>query len=139
MAALFAHRLFAPITSGLLALSLLACAGLGFLHWSDGRTIETLTKDRDRLARDNGTLKANNDALEGSIAVQNSAIDAIKVAADSAAAGAKAGQAAAEASAVKFDKAAAGFATLPPLPAGADRCAAASALIRDTIAREATK
>lgn len=139
LVALFAKKLFGPLASIALILSLAGNVWLGILHWSDGRTITTLTSENTRLASDNGTLKGNNAILKGSVATQNASIDGLKTAADAAAAGARAGQAAAEVVASTYDGKAASIKALPPLPAGADRCAAASALIRATLSGEKTK
>lgn len=134
-----ASKLAAPLMMALAILSLIGNAGLGFLHWSDGRTISALTSESTRLAGDNATLRGNQAALKATIATQGTSIDSIKNAADSAANAAKAGQMAAEVAASALDRGAAAMKNTAPPPAGADRCAAASKLIHDTLAGEHSK
>lgn len=70
---------------------------------------------------------------------RNAEVDGLSIAATAAANAAKAGQAAHEAAAAAEDARAQALSNLPPLPAGADHCAAASALIRTTLAAEHSK
>lgn len=136
---LFAKRLFGPIASVLLIASAIGGVVLGLKLWAANGTIATLTKANERLAGDNATLRLNNANLTAALATQNAAVDALKAAADVAAAGARAGQAAAEVAASSHDRKATSIKALPALPAGADKAAAASELIRKTLAGEKTK
>lgn len=86
-----------------------------------------------------GTSRTNAATLQGSINTQNARVDGIALAAQAADASAKAGQAAHEAAAAAEDARGAALDKLAPLPAGADHCAAASQLIRDTLAAEHAK
>lgn len=138
-ASFFAHKLFGPIASGLLILSVIGNAVIGLKLWAANGTITTLSESNKTLAGDLRTCQSNNRTLEGAVTLQNTAVDGMKLAAEAAAASAKAGQAAAEGLAAAHDRDAAALGNLPPLPPGADRCAAASALITATLAGEKTK
>jgi cell division protein FtsB len=136
---LLTSRLAGPILGGVLLFALIG-NGIQFFH---GRSLAGDLADSKaevtRLTGDNAVLKANNAVLKASITTQNTAIDGLKSAADLAAANAKLGQAALEANAVALDRQAASIGKLPPLPPGTDHCAAASALIRNTLAGEHQK
>lgn len=133
------HRLAGPIAAGLLAVSLIGNATLGVSLWAEKRHSGKLADRIVALGGELATCRLNNARLEGAVSKQNAAVDGIKTAADLAAASAKLGQAAAEVTAAAHDANAKALGKLPPLPAGADRCAAASALIKNTVAGERTK
>jgi hypothetical protein len=137
---LITSRLAGPILGSLLVASLIGNAYqaihdhivISGLHTD----LSKVTKERDGLLVDNAILKGNQATLKAAIATQNTAVDGLKSAADLSAAQAKATQAGFNALADAKDKRAAAIAKLPPLPAGADRCAAASQLIRNHLASE---
>jgi cell division protein FtsB len=137
---LITSRLAGPILGSLLLASLIGNAYQGIHDHSViselRNSVSTLQHDNDRLRLNNAILKANQATLQSGIAVQNSAVDGLKSAADLSAAQAKASQATFNAAASTLDAQAAVIGKLPPLPAGADHCAAASKLIRDTLAAE---
>lgn len=136
-------RLAGPIFGGLLAASLIGNAYQGIMNHLEVKglhdAIDAATKTIDRLTRDKQTLRLNQANLQSAISTQNAAVDGLKSAAELAAAQAKANQANFNAVASVLDSQAAAIGKLPPLPAGADRCAAASALIRNTLAQEHSK
>lgn len=140
---LITSRLAGPILGGLLLASLVGNAYQGISNHFEVKglkgQISTLTTANENLTRDNQTLSTNQVVLQDSIATQNAAVDGLKSAADLAAAQAKATQANFNATADALDAQAAALGRLPPLPAGADRCAAASQLIRNTLAAEHSK
>lgn len=130
-ASLFAHKLFGPITSALLILSVIGNITLGVSLYFSERSNGKLTDRIVTLSGDLRTCRTNNARLEGALSTQNTAVDGIKTAADLAAANAKLGQAAAEANAALHDKNASALGQAKPT--SDDHCAAASQLIRNTI------
>lgn len=133
---ILASKLAAPIAIAVAILSLLGNAALGFLHWSDGRTIATLTASNTKLAGDLRTSQGNQRTLEDALKASNASVGDVQTAAQLAAANAKVGQLQHENAALKHDAAAAELNKLPALPEAADHCAAASKLIHDTLAGE---
>lgn len=127
----------APLAIGVAILSLLGNALLGVNLWAEKRHSAKLETRVEALAGDNRTLRENQATLKGSIATQNAGVDSIKSTADAAAASARAGQARAESSAATHDAKARVLDKAKP--AGADHCAAASDLIRKTLAGEQAK
>lgn len=124
------------------ALMLVALIGNGFQFFRVRVLQSELTDskaDVTRLTLDNATLKGNQTTLKAGVQTQNSAVAGIAQAAELSATKAKLAQAEREKVAAQHDAAAAAIAKLPPLPAGADPCAAASALIRTTLAGEHQK
>jgi hypothetical protein len=143
MLSFITSRLAGPIFGGLLLLSVVGNAYQGITNHFAVKglkdQISTLTTANSNLTRDNQTLRLNQANLQSAITTQNAAVDGLKAAADLAAAQAKANQANFNAVASVLDSQAAAIGKLPPLPAGTDRCAAASALIRNTLAQEHSK
>lgn len=133
-----ANKLVAPIAIAVAVLSLLGNAGLGLLYWSATRTIGTLSTSNTQLAGDLRTCQSNSKLLEASVATQNAGVDSLAKDAELAAANAKLAQSQKELVAARHDADAAALNKLPPLAPDADHCAAASQLIRDTIAGELT-
>lgn len=127
-------KLAGPVLGALLLAALFG-NGFQFFH---GKVIAGELTDANatiaRLTVDNATLKGNQATLKGSVATQNAGADSVAEAAELAAANAKLGQAQREAAALKLDAAAAAISKSSP--SGADHCAAASALIRNTLAGE---
>lgn len=135
---LFGSKLFGPIASVLLIVSVIGNAVLGANLWAEKRHSGKLETRVEALAADNATLKSNNATLKAAIGIQNAGVDSIKTAADLAAANAKLGQAAHELAAASHDKRASALDAAKPAP-GADLCTAASELIHNTLAGEHAK
>jgi hypothetical protein len=134
---LFASKLFGPLASIALVISIIGNATLGASLYFEKRYSGKLETRVETLAGDNAVLRGNQAGLKFSIANQNAGVDSIKSTADLAAAAAKAGQAAHEATAAAHDAKAAALDKAKP--AGADLCAAASELITHTLAGEHAK
>jgi hypothetical protein len=137
---LLTSKLAGPILGGALVLSLV---GNTYQYIRDSIVISGLRSDKadleqknSDLTRDNAILRANQATLQSSITTQNAAVDGLKSAADLAAAQARTSQANFNAAADALDAQATAIGKLPALPTGADRCAAASTLIRNTLAAE---
>jgi len=134
-------RLAGPILGTLL---LAALATSGWQYFSGRATVtalrETVTRletENRGLTADNATLRINQANLTASLAKQNQAVTELKAAGDLAAAKASAEQATASAAAAATrDRNVAAIRDAKP---GDDRAASASALIRNTLARERTQ
>jgi hypothetical protein len=135
---LFASKLFGPLASIALVVSLIGNATLGASLWAEKRHSGKLETRVEQLATDNFTLRGNNFVLKNAVDAQNKGVDSLKTAADLAAASAKLGQAAHESAAAAHDAKAAALSNAKPAP-GADLCTAASTLITHTLAGEHAK
>jgi hypothetical protein len=129
----------APLAIAIAALSLIGNVTLGASLYFEKRYSAKLETRVTDLTTNNGILKANNATLKAAVVTQNAAVDGLAAAAQASAASAKAGQAAAEVAASALDNNAKALGKLAPPPPGADRCAAASQLIRTTLAGEHAK
>jgi hypothetical protein len=129
-------KLAGPILGALLLLAIGGSGFLGFKLWSVNNELADTKADVTRLTLDNGTLRANQATLKGSVAAQNASVDSIATAAELSAA--RAGQAKAEAerdAAIHNQRAAAIAATKASQPN--DLCASAEALIQSVYSSEA--
>lgn len=140
---LITSRFAGPILGVALLISLV---GNGYQYFRDAIVIKglrgdvtALTQKNSDLTRDNAILRANQANLQSAIVSQNAAVDQLKAAAELADAQAKSSQAKFNAAAAELDAQAKAAGKLPPLAAGADRCAAASNVIRNTLAAEHKK